>query len=212
MRLVDLTHPISADMPVYPGTEAPLFQVGCSLEEHGFAEKKISLYSHTGTHIDAPAHLLKDYKTLDQLPIDHFYGKALVISCENTGGRIIEIGSLEPYKEKIKDVDFLLIHTGWGQYWGTDRYFTNYQVLSLESAIWLSNFNLKGIGLDTISADSADTHDYHIHKVFLKKNIIIIENMKNLDGLTDSTIMLSCFPLSFVNADGSPVRAVALIG
>jgi arylformamidase len=211
MRLVDLTHPISADMPVYPGTEAPLIQVGCSLEEHGFAEKKISLYSHTGTHIDAPAHLLKDYKTLDQLPIDHFYGKALVISCENINGKIIEVSLLEPYKEKIKDVEFLLIHTGWGQYWGTDRYFTNYQVLSLESAIWLSNFNLKGIGLDTISADSADTHDYHIHKVFLKKNIIIIENMKNLDGLTDITITLSCFPLSFMDADGSPVRAVALI-
>ena len=211
MRLVDLTHSISADMPVYPGTEPPLFQAGCSIEEHGFAEKKISLYSHTGTHIDAPAHLLKDYKTLDQLPIDHFYGKALVISCENISNKIIEVSLLEPYKEKIKDVEFLLIHTGWGQYWGTDRYFTNYQVLSLESAIWLSNFNLKGIGLDTISADSADTHDYHIHKVFLKKNIIIIENMKNLDGLTDNTITLSCFPLSFMNADGSPVRAVALI-
>ena len=53
MRIIDLTHPISEDMPVYPGTEPPIFETGCSIEEAGFLEKKITLYSHTGTHIDA---------------------------------------------------------------------------------------------------------------------------------------------------------------
>jgi len=211
MRIVDLAHPVSEDMPVYPGSEAPLLQEGCSIEEDGFLERKISFYSHTGTHIDAPAHLLKGGKTLDALPVDHFYGKAFVINCKNIGSKQIGLSLIEPYKKNIQDVNFVLMYTGWDKYWSDDRYFKDYPLLSLESAEWLSSFNFKGVGFDTISADSVDTENYHIHKVFLKKNIIIIENLKNLERLTGTTIMLSCFPLNFVNADGSPVRAVAFI-
>ena len=76
MKIIDLTHSISPRMPVYPGTEPPIFIQGCSIDEIGFLEKKITLYSHTGTHIDAPAHLIKGSKTLDQLPVEHFQGRA----------------------------------------------------------------------------------------------------------------------------------------
>ena len=80
MKPFDLTHTISPNMPVYPGTEPPVFTTGCSIDETGFLEKKITLFSHTGTHIDAPAHLLKGHKTLDMLPIEHFYGPALLLN------------------------------------------------------------------------------------------------------------------------------------
>lgn len=68
-ELIDLTHPIASNMPVYPGTEPPVLITGCTIDESGFLEKKITLYSHTGTHVDAPAHLIKGAKTLDRLPI-----------------------------------------------------------------------------------------------------------------------------------------------
>jgi len=77
MKIIDLTHSISPNMPVYPGTEPPVFITGCSIDDISFLEKKITLYSHTGTHMDAPAHLIKGSKTLDLLPIEHFYGKAI---------------------------------------------------------------------------------------------------------------------------------------
>ena len=210
MRIIDLTHPISEDMPVYPGTEPPIFETGCSIEEAGFLEKKITLYSHTGTHIDAPAHLIKGHKTLDRLPVDQFYGKALAINIEGSK-QTIERDALAPHEEKIRVVDFLLIHTGWSHHWGTERYFLHYPVLSMETANWLSNFHLKGLGLDTISADRADTQDYPVHKVFLHKEIIIVENLTNLENLFGDPVMFSCFPLYFTQADGSPVRAVAVI-
>ena len=211
MRIIDLTHPISPNMPVYPGTEPPVFTTGCSIEEAGFLEKKITFYSHTGTHIDAPAHLIEGQKTLDQLPVEQFFGKALRINCANIHHKTIETSVLEPLRNKIKDVDFVLIQTGWSQYWGTEQYFADYKVLSVESAKWLSNFDLKGIGLDTISADSADTQVYSVHKTFLRKNIVIIENLNNLAKLPKDEVTLSCFPLHFKQADGSPVRAVALV-
>lgn len=211
MKLVDLTHPISPNMPVYPGTEPPVFTTGCSIDEIGFLEKKITLYSHTGTHVDAPAHLIKGHNTLDMLAIEHFHGPALMLNFDNFTDKNIGVKELEPFQDKIKKVEFLLLHTGWSKYWGSEKYFTNYTVLSLEAANWLSSFGLKGFGLDTISADTADTEDYHVHKALLQKNTIIIENLTNLVDLPCSQFDFSCFPLSFEDADGSPVRAVAFI-
>jgi arylformamidase len=211
MKIIDLTHTITPNMPVYPGTESPVFMPVGSIDDMGFIEKKITLYSHTGTHVDAPAHLIKDSKTLDLLPIDHFYGKALVLSFADVKGKIISIKELEPRQDVIKQIEFLLFHTGWSQYWGTEKYFSDYPVLSLEAADWLSSFGLKGIGLDTISADTSDTHDFSVHKSFLKNDTIIIENLTNLEKLPRRQFSFSCFPLNFEDSDGSPVRAVALI-
>jgi len=209
IRLVDLTHPISPDMPVYPGTDPPVLLPGCSLEQAGFLEKKITFYSHTGTHIDAPAHMLKDHNTLDRLGIDHFYGSALLIKLDNFTGRTIEVPHLAPYREQIAKVEFLLLATGWSQYWGSEKYFLHYPVLSLEAAIWINGFSLKGLGLDTISADTLDSKEYPVHKTLLQENTIIIENLANLAALPGNQFTFSCFPLSFEDADGSPVRAVA---
>lgn len=211
MKIIDLTHSISPNMPVYPGTEPPIFLQGCSIDEIGFLEKKITLYSHTGTHIDAPAHLIKGSKTLDQLQIEHFHGKALVLNFANSKCRTIDIKELEPHQKSIIQVEFILMHTAWSQFWGTDKYFSDYPVLSLEAADWLSGFDLKGIGFDTISADKTDSQDFPVHKAFLQKDTIIIENMTNLGELPCNQFIFSCFPLSFENADGSPVRAVAFI-
>lgn len=209
MKLIDLTHPIAPNMPVYPGTESPVFVTGCSLEEAGFREKKITLYSHTGTHIDAPAHLLQDHNTLDMLALDHFFGSALLLDVSTVTSKTIGLQELEPYQDTIGQVQFLLLHTGWSRYWGAEKYFINYPVLSLEAANWLCCFDIKGFGLDTISADTADTKEYPVHKALLRHNIIIIENLTNLANLPDNQFQFSCFPLNFTDADGSPVRAVA---
>ncbi len=211
MKVIDLTHGISQDMPVYPGTEPPLIITGCSIDDIGFLEKKITFYSHTGTHVDAPAHLLKNGKSLDTLPINHFFGKAVLLNLENMDDQTIDLNKLKPYQDLIRKAEFLLIQTGWSQFWGTETYFFNYPVLSLQVADWLTSFNLKGIGFDVISADKADSKDFQIHKIFLQKDIIIIENLTDLKKLPCHQFLFSCFPLSFEDADGSPVRAVAYI-
>ncbi len=211
MKLVDLTHSISPNMPVYPGTEQPVLTTGCSIDKDGFLEKKITFYSHTGTHIDAPAHLLKAGKTLNKLPIEHFYGPALLLNFDTVPTQTIEVKDLQSYQDKIRAVDFLLLHTGWSQYWGSDKYFANFPVLSVEAAHWLSTLGLKGIGLDTISADTADSEEFLVHKALLEKDTCIIENLSNLAALPGDQFEFSCLPLSFEDADGSPIRAVAIL-
>jgi kynurenine formamidase len=211
MKIADLTHTISPNMPVYPGTEQPVFITGCSIDGNGFLEKQITMYSHTGTHIDAPAHLINNSKTLDQMSIGHFYGKAYLLNLTNTEVQTIGIEELKPHKESLKQSEFLLIYTQWSRYWGTEKYFSDYPVLTVEAARWLNRFGLKGLGFDTISVDKPDSKEFPIHKVFLQNDTIIIENLANLETLTCRHFYFSCFPLRFEKADGSPVRAVAFI-
>lgn len=209
--LIDLTHPIHEDMPVYPGTEQPVISTDCSIEQDGFLEKKITFYSHTGTHMDAPAHLIKGGKYLDQYDISRFYGSAIVVHLELNEDKSIDLGILNPVENQLKNTDFLLIHTGWSRYWGTDDYFANFPVLTPEAAEWMAGIGLKGIGFDVISADSADTRTYPIHKILLGSDMVIVENLANLDQLHEGAFEFSCFPLHFQQADGSPIRAVASI-
>ncbi len=211
MKPVDLSHAIAPDMTVYPGTEPPVFTPGCSIDEAGFLERQIQFFSHTGTHADAPAHLLKGGKTLDELTIEQFYGPGLLLDLRNLQPPVVGLEQLEPFQQQIEAVDFLLLHTGWSRFWGSGQYFAGFPVLSVEAARWLSSLPLKGLGLDTISADSIESVDYPVHKALLQQDIVIIENLTNLDKLPGKGFDFCCFPLSFIEADGSPVRAVALV-
>lgn len=208
---IDLSHLIAPDMPVYPGAQPPEFIPVSEVNPDGFQEKRIVFYSHTGTHMDAPAHMIQGAKTLDRLPISRFYGKGICIDLSLDAGEFIEIEDLEPFWEKIQRSDFLLLQTGWSRWWGQPRYFSGYPVLSLTATEWLTRFDLKGVGMDTISADPFDSLDFPIHKRILGQERIIIENLTNLHELPGRGFLFMCFPLRFQHADGSPVRAVALM-
>jgi arylformamidase len=210
MKITDLTHVIYSDMPVFPGTEQPILEKANTLEKDGFQEAKITMYSHTGTHIDAPAHMLSNGPYLDNLDIEHFIGNATVLDFSNKAIKLISLDSLKPYKEKIKNVDFVIIKTGWSKYWGDSKYYEDFPSLDLESARWLSQFNLKGIGIDAISIDAMESTTFAVHKILMPRNIIIIENLTNLDSITNEFFILSILPLKNKDADGSPVRAISI--
>lgn len=209
MKLIDLSHQISPDMPAYPGTQPPQILEGTTLEADGFVEKKWMMYSHTGTHIDAPAHILPHAPTLDRMPVQHFFGKAAVIDVSSVTGEI-GVSLLQPHTSLFESFEFVLFHTGWSAHWGTKTYFNGFPVLSMEAALWIDSFGLKGVGVDAISVDRMDNHELTIHKILLERSILI-ENLTNLDILQQPGFTLSCLPLNWKDADGSPVRAVAIV-
>ncbi|TYO97224.1 cyclase family protein [Desulfallas thermosapovorans] len=208
MQFIDLTHTIAPGMPVYPGTEPPRITGACSIAKDGFREKTLFMYSHTGTHIDAPAHILEDGATLDSLPAAHFYGRATVLDVSRLPGPEItrELISLPPRV----NIDFVIFYTGWYHKWGTPAFYTGFPVPSPQAANYLAGLGIKGVGTDAISIDRAGTTNFIIHKIFLQKNMIIIENLANLAGLAGKIFTLCCFPLKIADADGAPVRAVAI--
>ncbi len=208
MKIIDLTHPLSSDMPVYPGTDQPQFNSGCTFEKDGFREKEITMFSHTGTHIDAPAHMLEKGKTLDKFGTDKFIGKGFLLDCR--GKPEIDINLIKEHEKNIRKADFLIINTGWSSYWGMDKYFSGFPVLTQKAAKLVADCSLKGFGFDAISADPVSTESYEIHKILMAREMILIENLCNLDSIKHEKFVFSCFPLNIQDADGSPVRAVAL--
>jgi kynurenine formamidase len=214
LKIFDLTHFISEDMPVYPGTEGPRFTPANSYEADGFKETRMTMFTHTGTHMDPPAHLFSDGKTLDQFPVTQFVGSALVIDCSDlTEGRRITMAHIDRQRKKADEAEFLLFRTGWDRYWGTEKYFGDYPCIDGEVADYLVNSRKKGVGLDTIGLDPIADANLTLHKRLFKENdIVIIENLANLHLLGSELFTFCALPLKLRDTDGSPVRAVAWMG
>jgi arylformamidase len=210
-RIVDLTHPISPRMPVYPGTEPPVLYQPNSVERDGFAETVIRMWSHTGTHVDAPAHMVAGAPTLDQMGVDRFVGRACVIDVRGAAGGEIAVSDIDRQVERLAGCEFVLLHTGWSSCWGEDRYYSGYPVLSAAATRWLIGRGLKGIGVDAISIDPVGATRFVNHLECFGAGLILVENLAGLGALVGRRFVLSCLPLAFPDADGSPVRAVALL-
>jgi arylformamidase len=211
MEVVDLTHIISESMPVFPGTEPPVIADAFTIERNGFAEKMLQLVSHTGTHIDAPGHILAGAPRLDEFAVSRFLGPGLVLDVSAVRGRAIETGDIEKYESLLHAVDFALLHSGWAEHWGHAEYFKAFPILSPAAALWLAGFALKGVGTDTISVDEVDSTALVVHRTLFAKNFLIIENLADLGPLIGKRFVFSCLPLKITDADGSPVRAVAIL-
>jgi len=209
MKVIDLTHTLREDMPVFPGTETPKISDGNTIERDGFAEKIITFYTHTGTHIDAPCHIHPGKKSLDEFSVDKFMGRGIVIDVKKMDA--IGIDTLIKYEKDIEEADFVLFSCGWEEYWGKKEYYNNFPALTEEAARWISLRKLKGIGIDAISLDRMEDEHLPVHRILLEEEFIFIENLKNLEKLKGSSFTLSCLPLRFEGADGAPVRAVALL-
>jgi arylformamidase len=207
MALIDLTHPIDNMIPVFPGEPGPKISNIAEHKTHGYRVKWLEMGSHTGTHMDAPAHLIPDGKTLDQFSVSHFTGIATVIPIPPLTS-FIEIPFLTRFQEKIRESGFVLFATGWSKFWGADKYFRDFPVLTADAARWLAGHPLKGIGMDTISADPVNSVSLQIHHIILNAGILIIENLLFPQGFHADKAVFHCFPLRIADADGSPVRAV----
>ena len=200
MKIYDLTHKIENNMPAYCNAEKPDIKPLFSYEKDNFNGTYLGLTSHLGTHLDTPLPIVENGKNIYDFPIDTFLGKGLCISFENL--EHLDFNS-------IKSIDYLLIYTGWDKYWSEEKYFENYPVISEEIAEKIADSHLKGIGIDCISPDSYDSEELKNHKILLKRNKIIVENLCELEKLLKKEFHFSCMPLK-IAIDGCPVRAVAI--
>lgn len=207
MQLIDLSHTIESQMAQWPGDEQPLRLIRQS--EHGpgsHLSSALALGCHVGTHIDAALHFRDGEPALHELPVGHFAGRAVVVrtdvgDCPEALGPEILEGT------DLSEVDFVLLHTGWDQHWGTPRYYQQWPWLSTALARALAAANLQGVGLDTPSLDVLNGHV--AHEICAEAGLINIENLTNLAALPDGPFLFMALPLKLHGTEASPVRAVA---
>lgn len=212
MQIIDLTHSIENGMPAYPGEESPTVEKKLSHDRDGVQVIRFTSLTHSGTHLDMPSHFFANTPTTDNANMEQFYGKGCVVDCSMFGkNETIPAQHLIQYDNEIRNAEFVLIYTGYDRYWGSHAYFDQFPVLSIEAVEYLSDFQLKGIGFDVASIDPIDSNDYPNHNLVLRRNLIIIENLTNLQSLTGKKFELAAFPLKIKEGDGSPVRAVGIV-
>ncbi|MBN1414123.1 MAG: cyclase family protein [Bacteroidales bacterium] len=209
--IIDLSHSLSSTISVYPGSEKPVTNVVAVLELNGYREKQLSLSSHHGTHIDCPFHMIHDGFHTSNASLNRFFGRGMVLDCRHfVTFHSITTDFLILQKKEIASVDFLLLNTGMDKHWNTPLYTGEFPTITQEAADYLTQFSLKGLGMDTLSVDPLGDTALPVHKTLLSRNIIIIENLRGLEQLIGKKFWFSCFPLKIEEGDGSPVRACAL--
>ena len=211
MRVIDLSWPITDRMMVFPGDISPFVKNGATMEDNGWRTKLVSFTTHTGTHMDAPSHMIAYGKNLDQLPNETFFGFGLVVDVRGCAKRRIELADIKISSSEISCADFLLFRTGWSEKWQTEEYLTGFPVLSPLSAEWLSEKNLKGIGFDALSVDPIGSASNDIHKILLSSGLVILENLRNLDLVGYRPFCMAALPISLIDQDGGPTRVMAVL-
>jgi kynurenine formamidase len=213
VQTIDLSHPIGPDMPLYPGTPRPRIEPSRSLAADGYVEHRLTLTTHVGTHVDAPAHLVDGGRPLSELPADRFVGRAVVLDPGRLDGGRVTVARLEAAAAsgRLDGVDFLLLRTGWSERWGEPTYFADFPCLAPAAARWLVDRGVRGFGVDCISVDPMDDADLAVHHALLGAGAVIVENLANLAALPDAPFLFCALPLPVQGVDGSPVRAVAVL-
>ncbi len=186
-------------MQVYPGDPRPKFDPHATIKDDKVNVTRITLGSHTGTHIDAQWHFLQDGNSIDMEPLDKFIGEAVII---DTSLGKSSITSSDFSGNNIRSGDIVLIYTGTG-----DRR-TDFAYLDVSAAKWIVEHEVKCVGIDTASVEEYGRKDAPVHKMLLASNIGIIENLVNLEQFVGRRMYFVCLPLPLKGIDGSPARAV----
>ena len=207
----DLSHPIRSGMQVYPGDPEVDLSAALELERDGAAVTALHLGSHSGTHVDAPAHTVAGGRTMDAVRLDELVGDALVIRVPGLADRAtIGVDDLGELPEQVPGI--VVIETGWARHFGGERAL-RHPAIGVEAARLLVDRGMRVLGVDTLSPDPTDaagTSDFPVHEVVLGGDGLIVENLTGLDDLP-ARVRIGIFPLRLAG-DGAPARAVAFVG
>jgi len=203
-RYFDISLPIENGMVVWPGEPPVEIGAGSSLQ-HGdvvnIASLKIS--SHTGTHIDAPRHILDSGSTVDLIDMNILLGSARVAYFP--GAKIVDRRQLE--QVNLAGVKRLLLKTDNSRRYRSSVFETGFTALSIDGAEYLTEIGIRLVGIDYYSIEAFESADFEVHKALLGAGVVILESI-NLDAVPPGEYKLFCLPLKIKNGDGAPVRAV----
>lgn len=206
-RIIDLT------LPITDGDRGVSITPARRLETDGWNATTLSLYSHCGTHMDAPIHFGVTDQTIDELAVEELMGPAWVVNLEPAEPRqLIESSDLGDIAEKLQPGDGLIIRTGWSKYYGQPEYRDDLPRISEELANWCVEHKVRTLGVEPPSvADVNNAEELTaVHKILLGAGVIIVEGLTNLAKISKDKVTLIALPLKINSGDGAPARVLAI--
>ena len=233
--LIDLSHTFDKTTVFWPTAESfRLDKVadGVTPDGYYYAANNFFTSEHGGTHLDAPVHFAQGAQTVDQIPVDRFFGEAYLVDVVAKADAAADyqvtpddIQQAERTQGPIPAGAILLFRTGFSRRWpDAVRYLGTAQKgadavkqlhfpgLHPDAARWLvANRQVKAVGIDTASIDYGQSTLYESHRVLYERMVPAFENLTNLDSLPARGAYIVALPMKIGGGSGAPLRAVAVL-
>lgn len=207
MNYIDVT------LTYEPGMRGVQFEPARILEKDGWNAKTLHLYSHAGTHMDAPYHFEVNYGTIDKIPAERFFTMCHVINLTGIQPKTeIKISDLGDVQNILQKGEGLIFKTGWSKFVNEPKYRDKLPGISKELAEWCVEKEVATIGVEPPSVVDINNMALltEIHQILLGGDVIIVEGLANLDKISKSKVQLIALPLKIKDGDGSPCRAIVI--
>ena len=203
MKMYDVTGTIHEGMTVYK--DKPEKQPKFNQVTNGYVtETRLEIDVHTGTHIDAPLHMVVDGDTFETISMDDLVGQSKVFDLTQVEDGISK-KDLESFD--IQKGDFVLLKT---KNSFEEKFNFDFIYLTQDGAEYLSEIGVRGVGIDTLGIERSQ-EGHPTHKTLFASNIIIIEGLR-LKEIEQGEYFMVAAPLKIVGTDGSPARVLLFEG
>ncbi|MGB9939720.1 cyclase family protein [Methanosarcina sp.] len=229
-KIIDITTPISPFTRIFPGDPVPAIERVCTLEKEGCAVSRVGFGSHTGTHVDAPSHVLENGLTVDKLELKSLMGTALILDFSSLSGEL----TADILENALKNtaapgnLPILLLKTdafsrkqrnageisppgeesgSQSMESGKEEFDSAY--LEESGAAWIVEKGFRTIGIDGFSVDNLSSETLPAHHILLSGNVNIVECLE-LGSVEAGIYFFLCLPLKIERCDGSPARALLI--
>lgn len=222
ISFVDLTHPLSSSIPHWSGGCGFKHKITLDYDDCNIATKfrvqSIEMSAGVGTHMDAPAHCFSGATDIANIPLEQLIRPCVVIDVsakrnENYCMTIDDIRHFESIHGTITKNAFVIIYTGWSQFWHTPEKYRNnlvFPTISVQAAELLLDRDVAGLGIDTLSPD-AEIDEFPVHRLVLGAGKYIIENVANAALVPSVGAYTIALPLKIEEGTESPIRLIAAI-
>jgi arylformamidase len=208
-RIIDLT------LTLRPGMRGIACEPKFNFGEHGWNAQTLHLYSHCGTHMDAPTHVEAGDRSIDEVPLTQCMGTAWLVKLDGIPSRaLITVADLGAIAARFAPGESLILRTGWSAFVNEAKWRDELPRVSPELSRWCVDHRVKLLGVEPPSV--ADVNNLPeligIHRTLLGGGILIVEGLTHLDAIVQEKVFFAALPLKPLRGDGSPVRAFAVEG
>lgn len=221
-KIIDLTHTIDESTPTWThdcGFHSKLLADYSDFDrEPKFRVNELQIKAGIGTHIDAPSHCVPGAPSVDQLKLDSLISQTVCIDVSTRADEnyLLSLDDVKQFEEQHGAIPrnvFILVYTGWSQFWNQKEKFHNnlkFPTVSEEACNYFVEKHCVGLGIDTLSPDRADSH-FPVHSILLGSGRYIVENAANLEQLPAKEFYTLALPIKARDCTESPIRLIALV-
>lgn len=223
-KVVDLTHAYDGEFPTFDGNPGILYEPAVKFADSGYQLWKLTIYEHTGTHIDAPLHFTQDGTSVADLPPEKLVCPLCIVDvtakAKDDANAMVEPADIEAWVSAngaIPAGACVAMNSGWGPKVGTPEFRNTpdgklaFPGFSKAATDMLAGMDVACIGVDTLSLDPGNSADFGVHFSWLPGGRFGIENLANLDQLpaTGATVFIGA--PKHKTGTGGPARVMAVV-